>query len=171
MDIYLHLAKEALVGFLKDPNIIFKYPAYLTADLKHKKSGVFVSLHYNNELRGCVGTYESTQENLALEIVANAISAGFHDPRFKPVTENELPNIQITVDILSPLEKINSVTELDPKKYGIMVIKNKKKAILLPDLQGLSTIEQQVDAVLKKADIKDGVYGCNLYRFTTERHW
>lgn len=171
MDPYLELAKFSITNFLTDPNRLFEYPDFVTAEMKKKRSGVFVSLHQKNKLRGSIGTYEPTQQNIAYEIVANAISAACRDPRFKPLTKNELPNVEITVDIISALESIDSLTLLSPKTYGVLVEKNQKKGLLLPDLQGVDSIEKQIEMVLKKAEINDGIYGCNFFRFTTERHW
>lgn len=171
MDAYQQLAKDAILGFIKNPQEIFKYPNYLPIVMKQKKSGVFVSLHKKNNLRGCIGTLEATQPNIALEIVVNAISAGLNDPRFEPVTENELPEIDFTIDIINPLEEIHSITDLNPNIYGIYIEKKQNKAMLLPKLEGIDTINKQIDLVLKKAQIKEGIYGCKLFRFTTERHW
>ena len=171
MDHYQQLAKDALSGFLKNQDEIFEYPQYLPKELKQKKAGVFVSLHNKDELRGCIGTLEPTQANIALEIVANAISAAFHDPRFNPITEKELPALDFTIDIIGKLEAVNSITELNPKIYGIYIEKNKNKAVLLPALAGIDSIDQQIAVVLKKAGISTGIYGCKIFRFKTERHW
>jgi AmmeMemoRadiSam system protein A len=171
MDAYLELAKFAISNFLTDPNKLFEYPNFVTEEMKTKRSGVFVSLHHKNKLRGSVGTYEPIQQNIAYETVANAISAACRDPRFKPLTKKELEEIEITVDVLSKLEPLDSLTELNPIKYGVFVEKNNKRGLLLPDLKGIDSIKKQVDLVLKKADINDGIYGCKFYRFTTDRHW
>lgn len=171
MDAYVQLAKEAIFSFRENPQQLFAYPDYIPEIMKQKKAGVFVSLHHYNNLRGCIGTYSATQQNIALEIIANAISAAFNDPRFKPLTLKELTEVEITVDILSPLEKIDSITLLNPKIFGVLVEKSNKTAILLPDLQGIDSIEKQIDILLKKANINDGIYGCSFYRFTTDRHW
>lgn len=118
-----------------------------------KKAGVFVSIKTkSDELRGCIGTIISTRENIMLEIINNAVSASTKDPRFPEIIEEELANLKYSVDILHPPENIASVEELDPKNYGIIVISEKgKQGLLLPDLEGVDTVEQQIRICQSKA--------------------
>jgi len=129
----------------------------------------FVSLKKKGNLRGCIGTFIPTQENIAQEIIKNAISAAVDDPRFSPVTISELGDLTISVDVLSPPEEISDISELDPKKYGVIVSSGYKKGLLLPDLEGVDTAEEQVDIARRKA----GIYPdekVKLYRFEVKRY-
>ncbi|MEJ5228791.1 MAG: AmmeMemoRadiSam system protein A [Pseudothermotoga sp.] len=139
-------------------------------DLLTRKSGAFVSLHkLDGSLRGCIGTYLPARENLAEEIRDNAIAAAMEDPRFSPVTVDELDDIEVSVDILSEPERISKLEELDPKKYGVIVVSGFRRGLLLPDLPGVDTVEQQLAIAKRKA----GIFGGEkivIYRFTVERY-
>lgn len=119
------------------------------------KAGAFVSLKTaNDELRGCIGTILATRDSVIEEVMHNAISSATKDPRFPPVNEHELDNIKYSVDILHEPERIKTLDELDPKVYGIIVSSESgRQALLLPDLEGLDTIEKQVAACMRKAGI------------------
>jgi len=138
----------------------------------------FVSLHLKStkELRGCIGTLEPQQNNLAEEIINNALSAAFDDPRFAPLQEKELKDVDISVDVLSTPELINSPAELDPKKYGVIVSSGKRRGVLLPDIEGVDTVEEQISIAAEKGGIKlPSPLGRSrgdkyqLFRFTVER--
>lgn len=118
-----------------------------------KKAGAFVSIKTEeNELRGCIGTIFATENSVSDEIINNAISSCTRDPRFLPVTEEELEGLKYSVDILHPPEPVSSVDELDPKNYGIIVISETgKQGLLLPDLEGVDTVEQQITICQHKA--------------------
>lgn len=146
----VQLARRTLETFVRNKEIIEPYSG---SPLLAKQAGVFVSLKINGQLRGCIGTIAPVQDNLAAEIVENTISAGFYDPRFRPVTVEELPFIKYSVDVLSPPEAISGPDELDPKKYGVIVQKGGRKGLLLPDLDGVDTVEQQLSIALEKAGI------------------
>ncbi|MFU8795452.1 MAG: AmmeMemoRadiSam system protein A [Dethiobacteria bacterium] len=133
------------------------------------KAGAFVSLKKSGKLRGCIGTFEAVRENLASEIAANAVSAATRDPRFPPVSADELPAIEISVDILSPLEKVANESELDPKIYGVYVRSGHRSGLLLPDLEGVDTVEEQVGIARQKAGISPGE-AVELYRFKVTRY-
>ncbi len=134
-----------------------------------QQAGAFVSLHKNGALRGCIGTIEPTQPTLAQEVIANAISAASRDPRFAPVTPDELEDLEISVDVLEPAEPIGAMDELDPKQYGVIVERGRRRGLLLPDLQGVDTPEQQVHIALRKAWIApDEPYA--MYRFRVTRY-
>ena len=120
-----------------------------------RRAGVFVSLHLGGALRGCIGTIEATRENLALEIIHNAISASTRDPRFSPVTGGELDALDISVDVLGEAERVADWSELDPKRYGVIVSSGRRRGLLLPDLDGVDTVEQQVSIALRKAWIDE----------------
>lgn len=135
-----------------------------------EKAGTFVSIKTkDDELRGCIGTVAATKESIIDEIMNNAVSSAFHDPRFNPVKEDELPNLKYCVDIMHEPEKVTDFRQLDPKNYGIIISSQTgRKALLLPDLEGLDTIEKQVTACMRKAGIQinDTV---TIQRFKAER--
>ena len=133
------------------------------------KAGVFVSLKIKGQLRGCIGTIQPTRDNLVEEITKNAISAAMHDPRFPPLRNEEFSGLSISVDILGPLEEVKDETGLDPKVYGVLVRSGPRSGLLLPDLEGVDTVEQQVAIARQKAGISSGEQ-IKLYRFTVKRY-
>jgi AmmeMemoRadiSam system protein A len=138
-------------------------------ELRQHRAGVFVSLHRHGQLRGCIGTLSPTRPNLAEEIRHNAISACSHDPRFYPVIPEELEDLEIGVDVLSSPQVIASREELDVKRYGVIVSSGGRRGVLLPDLDGIDTVEEQVRIALRKAGIEaDENY--TLERFDVVRH-
>lgn len=145
-------------------------PEYVTERMLKERAGVFVSIKKDGNLRGCIGTIYPTQENIAKEIIRNAVAAGFHDPRFEEVTEDELDSLVYDVDILSAPEKVTSISELDPKKYGVIVRKGARQGLLLPDLEGVDTIEEQLKIACRKAGIDYAREDFEIERFTVERH-
>lgn len=129
-------------------------PAKLT-EVEVSKAGAFVSIKTsNNELRGCIGTIQATRDSVIDEVMNNAISAAIRDPRFSPIDQTELDKLKYSVDILHEPEKVTDFNQLDPKIYGIIVsCAAGKQALLLPDLEGLDTVERQVVGCMKKAGI------------------
>ena len=134
-----------------------------------EKAGVFVSLKKQGELRGCIGTFQPTTESIAEEIIQNAVSAATQDPRFSPVTEDELGEIDYSVDVLSAPEKVAGKEDLDPKKYGVIVKSGDYKGLLLPDLEGVDTVDAQVNIAAMKAGIPLSE-DIELYRFEVKRY-
>ncbi|QTA38880.1 AmmeMemoRadiSam system protein A [Thermosipho ferrireducens] len=166
---YVRWAIEVIETYIKTKKILDPDPDRLPKELFEKKAGCFVTLHtFNGALRGCIGTYEATQENLALEIRNNAIASATRDPRFPPVTEDELGTIKVNVDVLSEIEPVKQIDELDPKKFGIIVAKGWQRGLLLPDIEGVNTVEEQIRIAKLKAGIFDENY--TLYKFTVERY-
>jgi len=166
---YARLARETIENYIKYRKIISP-PKDLPEEMINQKAGVFVSLKKNGNLRGCIGTFMPTQENIAQEIIKNAISAAVGDPRFSPVTASELGGLTISVDVLSPPGEISDISELDPKKYGVIVSSGYKKGLLLPGLEGVDTVEYQIDIAKRKA----GIYPdekVKLYRFEVKRYF
>jgi len=134
-----------------------------------QRAGTFVSLHKRGALRGCIGTFEPTCPNVAEEIIQNAISAATRDPRFPPVQDSELDDLEISVDVLSPPEPVESMAELDPERYGVIVESGWRRGLLLPDLEGVDTAEYQVEIARRKAGI--GAHEpVQLYRFEVKRY-
>ena len=145
-------------------------PEDLPAALYADRAGVFVSLHKEGRLRGCIGTIAPTQPCVAEEIIANAISAASRDPRFSPVRKDELGALEISVDVLAPAEKIRSTEELDVRRYGVIVTKGRKRGLLLPNLDGVDTVEQQVAIALQKSGLSAREKNYELERFEVVRH-
>lgn len=134
------------------------------------KQGVFCSIHKDGRLRGCIGTIGPTKENIAQEIVANAISAATRDPRFDPIQKHELAKLSYSVDVLSKPEKIDSRDQLDVKRYGVIVTHNEKRGLLLPNLDGVDTVSEQIAIAKQKAGIWDDE-PVELQRFEVVRHY
>jgi len=128
-----------------------------------------VSLHTGGALRGCIGTIGPTQPTLAEEIVHNAVQASTADPRFPPLTESELDSLEIKVDVLHPPERVGSLGELDPSVYGVITTCGWKRGLLLPDLEGVDTCEQQVAIAMSKGGIQEGE-PISLERFKVDRY-
>ncbi|PAB56924.1 AmmeMemoRadiSam system protein A [Anaeromicrobium sediminis] len=166
-DPYVRLARESLTHYLTHGTYT-DMPEYVTDEMKNEARGVFVSLKVDGDLRGCIGTFLPTTKNIASEIIRNAVEAGEHDPRFNPVHLEELKDIDFSVDVLTKPEKA-SISELDPKEYGVIVKSGRKSGLLLPDLEGVNTVEEQLNIVLRKAGIEeDEAY--EVERFKVIRH-
>lgn len=161
------LAEDSLRYYLKTGRKL-PIPADLPPELQGR-AGAFVSLKKFGHLRGCIGTFEPTKPNLAAEIIEMAISAGVHDPRFEPVTLDELPDIDFSVDILSRPEQVYSTSELDPQKYGVIVKRGYRTGLLLPALEGVDTVEEQINIARQKAGIASD-QEFELYRFHVTRY-
>ncbi|MFN8578204.1 MAG: AmmeMemoRadiSam system protein A [Candidatus Sericytochromatia bacterium] len=123
-------------------------------DYKNKQAGVFVTLKIEGHLRGCIGTISPTQKNIIIETVMNAISASTRDPRFRPVDKIELKDISYSVSLLMPPEVIDSKEMLDPNRYGVIVTSGHKRGLLLPRLESINTIDEQLYHAMMKAGIR-----------------
>lgn len=161
------LARKTIEHYIRDGEVIDP-PEELTPEMR-KRAGVFVSLHRGGQLRGCIGTIEPVRANVAQEIIANAISSATRDPRFPPLTAEELSDLEISVDVLTEPEPISSIRELDPKVYGVIVESGSRRGLLLPDLEGVDTAEQQVAIALRKAWIS-ATEPYRMYRFRVVRY-
>ena len=171
-DAYVRLARLSLETWIKTGKELSKqdYPADLPAEMNDRRAGTFVSLHKNGRLRGCIGTIGPTTECIAEEIVQNAVSAAVRDPRFFPVQLPELPDLEISVDVLGETESIESTDELDVKRYGVIVSCGGRRGLLLPNLDGVDTIEEQVRIAREKGGIREGEPGIRYERFEVVRH-
>ena len=145
-------------------------PAELPDEMLSERAGVFVSLHKEGRLRGCIGTIEPARRCVAEEIIENAISASTRDPRFPPVQKDELDALEISVDVLGRPERIASKAELDVERYGVIVSKGFRRGLLLPKLDGVDTVEQQIAIARQKAGISEREKDCTLERFEVVRH-
>jgi len=172
MNPYTLLAKEAVESFLKDRRVIFP-PRSLPEEFLKKRAGTFVTIEKKGELRGCIGTYLSTKDNIAEEIIANSIAAASEDSRFSQVGKEELPELSYIIYILKEPEQIKGLKELNPKKYGIIVKAAGdvlKSGLLLPDLERIDSAEQQVSIACQKGGIDPEREKVVIYRFTAEKY-
>ncbi len=162
----VQLAREAIEVYVRQRQRL-QPPAELTPEMQ-ERAGAFVSLHKHGGLRGCIGTFEPTQPNVAQEIIRNAISSATQDPRFSPVQPAELADLEISVDVLSEPEPVQSLADLDPKRYGVIVESGWRRGLLLPDLEGVDSAEYQVDIARRKAGIGRNE-PVQFYRFSVRR--
>jgi len=145
------LARRSLEGYIKgnwQPKRIGEIPEEF-----QRRAGAFVTLKKDGELRGCIGTIKPQRKNVAEEVFHNAVSAGTEDPRFYPVGEDELADIVYSVDVLGEPEPVEDVHELDPVNYGVIVRKGFRSGLLLPNIDGVDTVEKQLDIACQKAGI------------------
>ncbi|HEY8420367.1 MAG TPA: AmmeMemoRadiSam system protein A [Thermoclostridium sp.] len=167
-DAYVKLARLSLETYVRTGKYA-NLPDDLPDEMLRRKAGVFVSLKKHGQLRGCIGTISAVTGSIAEEILRNAVSAGTEDPRFPPVSEKELDELVYSVDVLAEPEPISSINELDVKKYGVIVSRGHKRGLLLPNLEGVDSPEQQVAIALQKAGIRpDESY--TMQRFEVVRH-
>ncbi|MEO5360474.1 MAG: AmmeMemoRadiSam system protein A [Nitrospirota bacterium] len=163
------LAKEAVESYVRRHEVIAQ-PVNPEQTEMSERAGVFVSLKIKGRLRGCIGTFAPTTENTAAEIIRNAIAAATQDPRFTPVTPSELGEITYSVDILSPPEKVNTISELDPERYGVIVTQGHKRGLLLPALEGVNTVDEQLRITKAKAGIHPEDNNVEILRFEVRRY-
>ena len=164
----VQLARASLESYILSRKII-DVPQGLPEDLTARRAGAFVSIHEHGQLRGCIGTISPARSNLAEEIIFNAISASTRDPRFPPIRKEELPFLEINVDVLGEPEDIESEDDLDVKRYGVIVTNGLRRGLLLPDLDGVDTVRQQVAIAKQKAGIAS-FEKVSLQRFEVVRH-
>ena len=185
MNTYIFLAKSAVETYVKEGKII-SIPDDLPKEFLVRKSGIFVTIEKDGDLRGCIGTYLPTKENIAKEIIDNAIVVATEDYRFGPIQEKELPSLSYTVYILGQPELVKDISELNPKKYGIIiktapiaqngtdVIFNghlpHRSGLLLPDLEGVDTVQKQISIACQKGEIDPTKEQILIYRFTVEKY-
>ena len=163
------LARDTIVYYLKTGKI---YDTEIPEDVKDyvsKKRACFVTLHLKDgTLRGCIGTILPYYPTLKDEVIHNAISAATRDPRFYPVHLSEMDNIEISVDVLTEPQLVKDISELDPKRYGIILKGNGKSGVLLPDLEGVDTVQEQIAITKAKAGLSDNE-PYEIYKFEVER--
>ena len=167
---YCRLALDSIEYYLQH-NDYLETPKGLPDGAYKKRAGVFTSLHLKNDhsLRGCIGTFAPTKENIAEEIIYNAVMAALEDPRFAPVALGELKNLEVSVDVLQAPEDCKK-EDLDPRKYGVIVTKDKRKGLLLPDLPGVDDVEQQITIAAGKGGIDYPREDFKIQRFMVERY-
>ncbi len=168
-DTYVQLARTTIETYVRTGKII-AVPDNLPKEMYSQKAGVFVSIKENGSLRGCIGTICAVRTCVAEEIIENAISAASRDPRFQPIRQEELDELVISVDVLGDTEEIDSPDKLDVSRYGVIVTKGHKRGLLLPNLDGVDTVEEQIAIAKRKAGIGDNEEVA-LERFEVIRHY
>jgi len=160
------LAREAVDQYVREGKVVKATPVCPEMELR---AGVFVSLHKHGELRGCIGTFEPTRKDVAEEIVSNAISSATRDPRFPAVCREELGDLDYSVDVLTSPEPVKDASELDPRRYGVIVESGWRRGLLLPDLEGVDSVEEQIRICRLKAGIGPNE-PVRLFRFEVQRY-
>lgn len=168
-DAYVRLARKTIENYIRTGSII-SLPEKLPKEMYAHRAGVFVSIKKEGRLRGCIGTLQATQPSIAEEILHNAISAAVNDPRFSPIEPEELDRLTISVDVLGETEKIESPSQLDVKRYGVVVTSAHKRGLLLPNLEGVDTEADQIAIAKRKAGIGEEEE-FHLERFEVVRHF
>lgn len=170
MDKFVALAKQAIEEYVKNRKVI-DAPEGLPEEFYSRKAGVFVTIRKDKELRGCVGTYLPTKKNISEEIIANAIAACSRERRFYPVSKSELPELSYEVSILSEPELIENISEHDPQKYGLIAwCTDGRCGLLLLDLDGVDSTDQQIFIACQKGGINPKKDSIQYFRFTVEKH-
>jgi len=166
---HVQLARAAIEAWVRERRRLDPAEKEDLVRALQERAAAFVTLKKSGELRGCIGTFQPLQETLAEEIISNAISAATRDPRFPPVRPDELDDLEISVDVLSKPEPVGDVGELDPRRYGVIVQRGGRIGLLLPDLEGVDSVEEQLDIARRKAGIGQHE-PIQIFRFTVERH-
>lgn len=167
-DAYVKLARDTIETYISSGKIM-EIPEGLPQEMYTDRAGVFVSIKEEGRLRGCIGTLQAVQPSIAQEIVKNAVSASTEDPRFAPIRAQELDKLSISVDVLGGMEQIDTPDQLDVKRYGVVVSKGRRRGLLLPNLEGVDTIEEQIAIARQKAGIGE-TEQVELQRFEVVRH-
>ena len=169
-DAYVRLARASLEHYVRTGSYL-PLPSDLPSELTDRRAGAFVSLKKDGRLRGCIGTIAPVRPTLADEIVENAVSAGRHDPRFSPVIADELPELVYDVDVLGEPEPVDDRSELDPRRYGVIVsTPDGRRGLLLPNLDGVDTVDEQLSIAARKGGISLAEKDVLLERFEVVRH-
>ena len=169
MDPYVKLAYDSLEYYLKHQRYM-KIPDGLPEEMLVRRAGVFVSLKKDGQLRGCIGTIEGITSSIAEEIIRNAVSAGLGDPRFYQVSLEEFPMLNISVDVLGVSFPVLDRSVLDAKKYGVIVSLGVRRGLLLPNLEGVDSPQEQIEIALQKAGISP-TEDYELEAFEVVRHY
>ncbi len=167
-DPFVRLARQTVETYVQHGKMP-EVPEWATDEMRRKRAGVFVSIHKDGKLRGCIGTFLPTQDCIAREIIRNAVSASVRDPRFDPINAEELKWLEVNVDVLSTPERISGPEELDVHRYGVIVSSGSRRGLLLPDLDGVDTVEEQIAIARRKGGIREDE-PVTMERFEVVRH-
>ncbi len=162
------LAKDTVELYIREGKVLQRPDGDLAPEMK-ERAGVFACLKIRGMLRGCIGTFEPQESDVAAEVIRNAVSAATCDPRFSCVRQDELDQIEYTIDVLTAPEQVNGPADLDPRRYGVIVQSGRRRGLLLPDLEGVDTVEEQVGIATQKAGIAPGT-PVTLFRFEVKRY-
>lgn len=168
IDPLVALARASVESVVNTGNVL-PLPSDLPIELTGQRAGAFVSLHENGALRGCIGTIAPTRSCVAEEVIMNAVAPATEDPRFTPVTPDEVEALSYSVDVLGEPEPVDSLEQLDPRRYGVIVTRGFKRGLLLPDLEGVETAMDQIAIAKMKAGIGPNE-DADLERFEVVRH-
>lgn len=163
----VQLAKETVELYIREKKIREIRQQELSGFTQ--QSGVFVCLKVDGLLRGCIGTFQPSEPTIVHETVRNAISAATCDPRFMCVRADELDGIEYTVDVLTQPEPVKDRSELDPRRYGVIVQAGARRGLLLPDLDGVDTVDDQISIAMQKAGISPNT-PVTLLKFEVKRY-
>lgn len=165
---FIALAHQAIATYLKTGQFVSP-PDPLPDDMGDPQP-VFVSLHTaDGTLRGCRGTLAPSQSNLAETIIHTAIASAVDDPRFPPMHSDELEGLDVKVDVLSPMQPVNDISELNEKVYGVLIQSGRRRGLLLPDIPMVDSVPRQLELVRRKAGLGPNE-PAQLYRFTVTRY-
>lgn len=164
----VQLARKAVESFVRKKEKI-SCPEDLSPPLL-RKAGVFVTIKKGDELRGCIGTPRPTEPNLAEETVANAVAACSRDLRFPSLEKEDLPALSYEVYVLEKPERVESLSALDPDRYGIIVKSGARSGLLLPGLSGIETSEKQFRLACRKARLEPDPEEVRIFRFEAEKY-
>ena len=166
------LARKSIESYVTSDRMLGP-PADLPEEMK-RRAGAFVTIRRHGELRGCMDTIEPSFSSVAEEVIQNAISAATRDPRFAPVSVDELNELEVKVDVMGEPELVSSLDDLDPKRYGLIVqsvAEPRQRGLLLPDLDRIDTVEKQVHWTRHhKAGITDPAEEVKMFRFEVVRY-
>jgi AmmeMemoRadiSam system protein A len=163
----LALAKRTIDTYVRRGSA----PEYTTRDARLLANGaVFVTISKNHELRGCIGHIQAMMP-LYRSVISNAVSASSRDPRFPPMTRDELANLAIEVTVLSPLEALDDVKDIRIGTHGLYITQGDHSGVLLP--QVAEEYHWDVPTFLEQVSIKAGLPGnawkdAQLYTFTAD---
>jgi AmmeMemoRadiSam system protein A len=163
----VELAKKSVEEYVRKKNVVSP-PQPLPPEMA-EKAGVFVCLKKDGQLRGCIGTFQPCCDNIALETMRNAVCAATQDPRFPSVSEDELSSLSYSVDVLSTPEKVHDTRELDTREFGVIVAAGTRRGLLLPDLEGVDSVEEQLRIARMKAGIAPQE-DIEIFRFRVKRY-
>ncbi len=167
LHVLVRLTRDTVENYVRQGKLSVPQEGELALWAK-ERAGVFVSIHKQGKLRGCIGTFAPTTANVVEEVMRNAVNAAARDPRFQPVTSVELGDLEYSVDVLARPEQVADAGRLDASKYGVIVESGYRRGLLLPDLEGVDSVEQQLEICRLKAGISPDE-PVTLYRFEVRR--